>query len=43
MSLAALHVEAFSELPGAGNGAAVVRLEDPVYDTWLQALAAMRR
>jgi PhzF family phenazine biosynthesis protein len=43
MSLAALHVEAFSDLPGAGNGAAVVRLEAPVDDTWLQRVAASLR
>jgi len=42
-SLAALHVEAFSEGPGAGNGAAVVRLEAPVDDAWMQAVAGSLR
>jgi PhzF family phenazine biosynthesis protein len=41
--LAALHVEAFSEAPGAGNGAAVVRLEAPADDGWMQAVAASLR
>ena len=43
MSLAALHVEAFSDTPGAGNGAAVVRLEASADDAWLQAVAASLR
>ena len=42
-ALAALHVEAFSEGPGAGNGAAVVRLEAPVDDAWMQAVAGSLR
>jgi PhzF family phenazine biosynthesis protein len=43
MSLAALHVEAFSAIPGAGNGAAVVRLQAAADDGWLQAVAASLR
>jgi PhzF family phenazine biosynthesis protein len=43
MSLAALHVEAFSDCPGAGNGAAVVRLEAAADDAWLQRVAASLR
>ncbi|MEB3256134.1 MAG: PhzF family phenazine biosynthesis protein [Synechococcaceae cyanobacterium] len=43
MSLAALHVEAFSDRAGAGNGAAVVRLETAADDAWLQAVAASLR
>lgn len=42
-ALAALHVEAFSEAPGAGNGAAVVHLEAPVDDGWMQAVAGSLR
>lgn len=41
--LAAVHVEAFSEAPGAGNGAAVVRLEGPVAEDWMQAVAGSLR
>ncbi|MFM7266771.1 MAG: PhzF family phenazine biosynthesis protein, partial [Cyanobium sp.] len=41
--LAAVHVEAFSEGPGAGNGAAVVRLAGPVDDGWMQAVAGSLR
>lgn len=41
--LAAVLVEAFSEAPGAGNGAAVVRLPGPVSDGWMQAVAASLR
>ncbi len=41
--LAAVLVEAFSEAPGAGNGAAVVRLQGPVGDGWMQAVAGSLR
>ncbi len=43
MGLAAVLVEAFSEAPGAGNGAAVVRLPGPVSDGWLQTVAGSLR
>lgn len=39
MRLAALLVEAFAERPCQGNGAAVVRLEQPLGDAELQAIA----
>lgn len=39
MNLPALLVEAFAEAPCQGNGAAVVRLEQPLADRQLQALA----
>ncbi|MBM5799933.1 MAG: PhzF family phenazine biosynthesis protein [Cyanobacteria bacterium K_DeepCast_35m_m2_023] len=39
MSLPALLVEAFTDRPFRGNGAAVVLLEHPVSDAWMQALA----
>lgn len=38
-SLPAVLIEAFSERPGAGNGAAVVLLEHPADDLWMQRLA----
>jgi predicted PhzF superfamily epimerase YddE/YHI9 len=41
--LAAVLVEAFSEAPGAGNGAAVVRLPGPVSAVWMQAVAGSLR
>jgi predicted PhzF superfamily epimerase YddE/YHI9 len=41
--LAAVLVEAFSEGPGAGNGAAVVRLRAPLGDGWMQAVAGSLR
>jgi predicted PhzF superfamily epimerase YddE/YHI9 len=41
--LAAVLVEAFSEAPGAGNGAAVVRLPGPVSEGWMQAVASSLR
>ncbi len=41
--LAAVLVEAFSEAPGAGNGASVVRLEGPVSAGWMQAVAGSLR
>ncbi len=41
--LAAVLVEAFSDTPGAGNGAAVVRLTRPLADRWLQAIASSLR
>jgi PhzF family phenazine biosynthesis protein len=39
MRLTALLVEAFAERPCQGNGAAVVRLEQPLFDAELQAVA----
>lgn len=42
-SLAAVLVEAFSEAPGGGNGAAVVLLPGPVPDGWMQGVAASLR
>jgi predicted PhzF superfamily epimerase YddE/YHI9 len=41
--LAAVLVEAFSEAAGAGNGAAVVRLSEPMADGWMQSLAGSLR
>jgi predicted PhzF superfamily epimerase YddE/YHI9 len=41
--LAAVLVEAFSEGPGAGNGAAVVRLSGPASSRWMQAVAGSLR
>jgi predicted PhzF superfamily epimerase YddE/YHI9 len=41
--LAAVLVEAFSEGPGSGNGAAVVLLPGPVPESWMQGLAASLR
>ena len=43
MGLPAVLIEAFSELPGAGNGAAVVRLDAPADDAWMQRLAGSLR
>lgn len=37
--LPAVLIEAFSERPGAGNGAAVVLLDEPADDPWMQQLA----
>ena len=42
-ALAAVLVEAFSEGPGGGNGAAVVMLPAPVPDGWMQGVAASLR
>jgi predicted PhzF superfamily epimerase YddE/YHI9 len=42
-TLPAVLVEAFSEGPGGGNGAAVVRLADPVSDAWMQSVAGSLR
>jgi predicted PhzF superfamily epimerase YddE/YHI9 len=42
-ALAAVLVEAFSEGPGGGNGAAVVLLQDPVPDGWMQGVATSLR
>jgi len=41
--LPAMLIEAFSERPGAGNGAAVVRLDAPADDAWMQRLAGSLR
>ncbi len=41
--LAAVLVEAFSEAPGAGNGAAVVRLPGPLSAGWMQTVAGSLR
>ncbi|CAK6694383.1 PhzF family phenazine biosynthesis isomerase [Synechococcus sp. CCY9201] len=41
--LPALLIEAFAERPLAGNGAAVVRLERPASDAWLQGVATSLR
>ena len=41
--LAAVHVEAFSEGPGAGNGAAVILLAAAVDEGWMQAVAGSLR
>lgn len=42
-ALPAVLVEAFSEGPGGGNGAAVVCLADPVPDAWMQSVAGSLR
>lgn len=42
-SMQAVLIEAFSERPCAGNGAAVVLLDRPREDAWLQALAGSLR
>jgi predicted PhzF superfamily epimerase YddE/YHI9 len=42
-ALAAVLVEAFSEGPGGGNGAAVVLLSTPVPDGWMQRVATSLR
>jgi predicted PhzF superfamily epimerase YddE/YHI9 len=42
-ALPAVLVEAFSEGPGGGNGAAVVQLAAPVPDAWMQSVAASLR
>ena len=41
--LPAVLIEAFSEQAGAGNGAAVVLLEAPADDAWMQRIAASLR
>lgn len=42
-ALRAVLVEAFSDGPGAGNGAAVVHLTEPVSGRWMQAVAGSLR
>jgi hypothetical protein len=39
----ALLIEAFTEKNGAGNGAAVVWLQEPAPESWMQALAGSLR
>lgn len=43
VALPAVLIEAFSERPGAGNGAAVVLLDAPADDAWMQCLAGSLR